>query len=353
MGLFDFFRKNPNKNTPTSLDSSNSTSTANTLWNEDEDYKNVYAKTVFLYYCKKAKPVRLEDEYPRYFFYDFNIINCPQYHKELIIEGYLQEASINDVLNTLKITELKDILGLHNLPKTGKKSELVKRILNSIPESKLSDLTNSYSLYSLSNKGIDFLEKHTEYVQLFKNKSYSINIDEYEKTKKKLGKNFSFNDVVWHILNQRLLDYEVQKQYGLLRNTYLEMGILLEKEARNKQALSYYIVTLLYDVSGLDNLDLIINYLNGLFTKKDIKDLYMRPAFTPGLIEKITEYRSYYENNMATDIYQKHLLDINLCSDKSFENLVQEIIDGSFEEEKWLKYFDKNYTSLIKDLRRK
>lgn len=353
MGLFDFFRKNMNKNTPTSLDSSNSSNTTNTLWHEDDDYKSVYAKTIFLYYCKKTKPIREEDGYPRYFSYDFNIENCTQYHKELIIEGYLQEASINDVLNTLKITELKDFLGLHNLPKTGKKSELVKRILNSISESELNDLTNSYSLYSLSNKGIDFLEKHTEYVQLFKNSSYLINIDEYEKTKKKLGKNFSFNDVVWHILNQRLLDYEVQKQYGLLRNTYFEMGVLVEKEARNKQALSYYIITLLYDVSGLNNLNLIINYLNGLFTKKDLKDLYIRPVFAPGLIEKIVEYKSYYENNIATDIYQKHLLDINLCSHKSFEDLVQEIIDDSFEEEKWLKYFDKNYNSLIKDLKRK
>lgn len=353
MGLFDFFRKNMNKNTPTSLDSSNSTSTTNTLWHEDDDYKSVYAKTVFLYYCKKAKPVRSEDDYPRYFFYDFNIINCAQYHKKLIMDGYLQEASINDTLNSLKTTQLKDILKLYELPKTGKKSVLIQRALNSIPESELNNLANLHSLYSLSNKGIEFLENHDEYVQLFKNNSYSINIDEYEKTKKKLGKNYSFNDIVWHIFSQRLLDYEMQKQYGLLRNTYFEMGILVEKEAQNKQALSYYIATLLYDVSGLGNLDLIINYLNGLFTKKDIKDLYIRPAFAPGLIEKITEYRSYYENNMATDIYQKHLLDINLCSDKSFENLVQEIIDGSFEEEKWLKYFDKNYTLLIKDLRRK
>lgn len=349
MGLFGFFSNKKKEIKPTYTKNKPEISEPS-LKPEKYSYKNIYAQTVFLYYCRKSKPIGAPDDYPRYFLYNFNIANPSLYHKKLLSEGYLQEAPINELLSSLKVTELKNILETNNLPKTGKKAELIKRIVDSIPEDKIM-VSFTEKIYSLSDKGLLFLKDHDDYVQLFQHSSYQISIDEYEKTKKELRNYTKFNDIAWNIFNKRTLDYAAQKNYGLLRNTYFEMGELLEEETKNKQSLSLYLTALLYDVSGIENLKTILYYIDGAYSKKDLKDLYIEPFFVPGLLGRIEKLSDFYEDGMAADVYKKHYLDMNLCSCEKFNDLVCEILyEPTLDEEKWKEYFKKNFTSLIKDL---
>ena len=50
------------------------------------------------------------DDYPRYMQYDYNILNVPNFHKELVDEGYFTTATFENVISTFKVDELKNML---------------------------------------------------------------------------------------------------------------------------------------------------------------------------------------------------------------------------------------------------
>ena len=62
-----------------------------------QDYKNLYRKVVFLHNCN-GSPIRDNDKYPRYLFYDFKITNPSVFHKKLVTQGYLEPGSLDDTL---------------------------------------------------------------------------------------------------------------------------------------------------------------------------------------------------------------------------------------------------------------
>ena len=80
-----------------------------------------YAKAIFLWAHSKATPIRDNNSYARYFLYECGIRNPSKYHRELIAEGYFEEASVEQTLNSLKVTELKEILSALGESTTGKK----------------------------------------------------------------------------------------------------------------------------------------------------------------------------------------------------------------------------------------
>lgn len=75
---------------------------------------------IFLNWANR-KEILDQNEYPQYFYYDYGIINCSQFHIQLIKEGYLEKASLKTYLSTKTIEELKNILKENNLKKLGKK----------------------------------------------------------------------------------------------------------------------------------------------------------------------------------------------------------------------------------------
>lgn len=81
-----------------------------------------YAKTIFLWAHSKAAPVKDNDDYARYFLYECGIQNPSMYHQELIDNGYFENASIEQSLNSLKIAELKEILSALGQSTTGKRT---------------------------------------------------------------------------------------------------------------------------------------------------------------------------------------------------------------------------------------
>ena len=102
-----------------------------------------------------------DTEYPRYFYYDFGIKSPSSFHKKLIREGYYSPSEISDILESMRISDLKIVLKNLNTTTTGKKSELINRILNSTSSDHLMLVLQSdgTEFYSLSDKGKKFVKK--------------------------------------------------------------------------------------------------------------------------------------------------------------------------------------------------
>ena len=67
----------------------------------------------------------------------------------------------------------------------------------------------------------------------------------------------SLDDVRWTLLQKELLDNKLKWRYGSYRNTLVEMGKLLVREARFPEALSKYLDVCYLDLNGTTNVAIV------------------------------------------------------------------------------------------------
>ena len=158
-----------------------------------------YAKTIFLWSNQKASAIKDKQDYAKYFLHECGIEDASEYHRKLINDGYFKETLIETKLFSLKIADLKTLLKDAGKSTTGKKDELVKRILQYVPLD-LIEKACPEKTYELSDKGLNFLKVHNDYVLLHKYSRWDVNWQEYNKNHKN-GE--SFYDTMWRIFNQR------------------------------------------------------------------------------------------------------------------------------------------------------
>jgi len=301
-----------------------------------------YAKTIFLWANEKASPIKKSSEYARYFLYECGIRDCAAYHRELITAGYFEEASIELLLDSLKISELKQILTDINQPTTGKKDALISRILTASDTSIISKYCPQ-KLYVLTEKGTEFLSAHNDYVQIHKHKNWGVSWQEYDA---KHREGHSFFDTIWGILNERIV--RDNKQFG--RNEYLFMYQLLLEENRRKDALEMLLRVLYIDLSGVAGLDSFSLYKKGLYKEKELREQFdIIIMLAPGIINPIADYRDVFEDSIVDHIYE-HKLPIQVCDKKLFLSIVYKALDGSYEETIIKEQLRKAYSKAIKEI---
>uniref|UniRef100_UPI0035640AB5 SAP domain-containing protein n=1 Tax=Fusobacterium nucleatum TaxID=851 RepID=UPI0035640AB5 len=271
-------------------------------------------QTVFLDWVD-GKSIKEKEDYPQYFFYDYGILNCKELHKNMIRENFLQEANIKIILLSKSVDELKKILEEYGLKKSGKKIELVERIIENNDFSKI-DVSNS--IYELSEKGKEFIKKYNYILVL---RGTSISVSEFEKEKAKIEKPLSTNDIIWSIYNKHSLSFFYAKDFGLYRNTIFEMANFLRKEGRNKQALLFELKGLYCDLSGKSN--------NNSTEPKEM--LFIVNA------SNIFKLKDYFSSEMLDSCWQVEF-PFHYCNKRIFSDIVSDIFNGLSGNEILEKY---------------
>lgn len=336
MGIFDFL-KNKEKtskkhNTKTTNNFSNISINRNSLDNEFTEIPKDYSSAVFLDYVNGKKVGKTKDDYYGYVEYDLGITNPVSKHKQLITKGYLKEASLENYLNTLKVANLKDILKQNNLKVTGKKSDLITRILENIDNNMLSKKYKNEFGYVLSEKGIKYLKDNENYVQLFKHKIYQITPTEFDKYSREMSNNSKFNDIVKNIIELRIEKYNKEKNFGFLRNEYYHLSRLLNEENKKQEALENLIMVLYYDLSGISSFSYINNKVH-LYIYDDINRL-----IAPGIANYTYKLNQYYDKDMIKKVYDIEL-PFRYFDMKTFEIIINQILNGEeYDLKKYKKY---------------
>lgn len=271
-------------------------------------------QTVFLDWAD-GKSIKEKEDYPQYFFYDYGILNCKELHKNMIRENFLQEANIKIILLSKSVDELKKILEEYGLKKSGRKIELVERIIENNDFSKI-DVSNS--IYELSEKGKEFIKKYNYILVL---RETSISISEFEKEKAKIEKPLSTNDIIWSIYNKHSLRFFYEKDFGLYRNTIFEMANFLRKEGRNKQALLFELKGLYCDLSGKSN--------NNSTEPKEM--LFIVNT------NNILKLKDYFSSEMLDSCWQVEF-PFHYCNKRIFSDIILDIFNGLSGDEILEKY---------------
>lgn len=305
-------------------------------------YQGDYAKAIFLWAHDKASPVRNNDDYARYFLYECGISNPSLYHSKLIQEGYFIKASKASMLNSLKVVELKEILTTIGQPVTGKKEVLIERILSSADENILNSLSKK-ELYILSEMGEAFLLQHDNYVQLHKHKNWGIDWKEFDAHYRS---GLSFYDVVWGILNKRVL--KDCQNFG--RGEYLSMYQLLAEEGKREHAIEMLLRVLYIDLSGVYAISNFEMYKRGLYKKKDLYEYFdIAIMLAPGIVHPIAEFKDVYSDGIVDRLYEQKL-PVHICDKKLFFTLVHSILDGTYDETAIEKKLNSAYNKYVQGL---
>lgn len=134
------------------------------------------AEILLLEYCNLGKYPKPPKGYPGFWWFQYGIRNVGHALQSLKSRGYIRWASKTSRLNSLKIDELKQLLESAGLSSTGRKADLIARIVTEISEESL-NIPNYIPKYELTESGKVELENNSYVPYMHKHKHKTIEGD--------------------------------------------------------------------------------------------------------------------------------------------------------------------------------
>lgn len=207
---------------------------------------------LMIYYCDEY--TTNQQDFPSFWTYTYGVNRPQKILDKLIDQGFVEVATAKQSLNTLKVSELKEILKSHGLKLSGKKNELIERISQEIEEADLDGYIPEFK-YIPTCKGEKEL-KENEYVIFIHKKggrAYGLSLYDVNKMCHEYPKH-RYKDLIWGHLNQKLMD-ETQNfvDFGMVRGVALvrqyQYDFLIDEERYTNITLSLLAECVFYDVN--------------------------------------------------------------------------------------------------------
>lgn len=243
-----------------------------------------------------------ENSFAGFWWYRYGIKDVMKIVESLKTKGYVQIGSIKEAINMEKLPAIKEVLKKHNLKASGKKAELVERLLVTLPEEEL-----SYEFpkrpYKLTETGEDILKKY-EWIPIH---SHTIeDLDIWNLTSLVQQPPYTkYRDKIWGYLNQRGKIHIKEGNFGLYRNSRFTMSEFVADEGKKDIAFALLCEVVAYDLSGLSNgfrMDFIDICAEFFFPYE-----HSNHTITPGITKRIRDYRN--EFGWSDEELRQHLLD--------------------------------------------
>ena len=295
-----------------------------------------YAITLLLNAYGNAKP--LPEHYPQFYSYECGLTNPALLHQQLIGENFFVPSSVSEKLSSLKVVELKQILQSRGLKVSGKKADLIDRILANID---LDDLRiffqNDEICYSLSTKGKEFLKSHEDYVRFHRYARYGIKLEEYEYAKPLLKSNIC-EEILIYIFEQK----KNKDKYNRLYHYILSQ--LYDTVKCPENALHEFLIVKYFDINYINAFRWLQNELQYSAFSEATQRVFETQknclAFSPNDAAYIAQHAAAYSHVTAGSIYMEYPLENLLVSESRFYSMLSEIYDESFFDIlKWNTYF--------------
>lgn len=165
------------------------------------------------------------------------------FERDFIIAGDLRSA-----LEKLKLPEIKEELKQINQKVSGKKAELIDRLLE---YGDIAVLNEKYSerYYVLTPKGEQELRENQYVSYLHRHRYMTV----WEMNQRIAQTHYPYRDILWGFFNEQSGIHFRNFDFGLYRNTRLNMYQFLMEENKPKTAFHMLCEVLSFDLSGLGN----------------------------------------------------------------------------------------------------
>lgn len=255
---------------------------------EELELLNELGKTQLLYWCDmQSYPVA---SYPAYFSDRYFIKNVDEIHKGWIDSGILAPPKIDEILKYKTVMELKEILRKNNLKVSGKKSELIDRILENNAFSVDAQNKNNDPIYAITEAGRSILKNNKPWLYYHRMKNSDIiPLKFYKETWEHLQSLWKFVpsglDISWACLQELKLGV---KSYRVLRSILLASIENLEDSKKEEIIPDLALQIICIDLSGIAPFiaPYLINKVREI-PKEELKDRFDKNYMTVKKFERL------------------------------------------------------------------
>lgn len=259
--------------------------------------------------------------------------------KKLVKKDLLTLQSPTDSLNSLKVTDLKEILKEHGLKSTGNKKVLVDTLCTNLSDEQIEERVPD-KFYTPSIDGEALINEYSYIIWTKQNdsKDGTVNVASMIMEMEKSDFKNTPQEVAWSLLQKAHVQNLKDKNYGLARNSQSSMARYLEKENKDLQALHHYIKVTQYDMSGLNNGDYIshpkyLMVISGIFDRinkiifeLELSEQQLRSIFNQVWDETMKELPFHYLNReIAFECFQ--------AAREDKEDYVEKVLLSSYKKQ--------------------
>lgn len=188
--------------------------------------------------------------FQRFWYSKYSVTDPQSILDSLSERGFIERSGLRSAIEHLKVPEIKEELKLLNAKVSGKKAELIDRLLS---VANLNALEQKYSerYYQLTSKGKQELEENQYVIYLHRRGYMSV----WEMNKRlandKVGK--SYRDILWGYFNEQCLEEAKNYNFSSYRYTKWNMYNFLMEEQKPQTAFSILCEVAMYDMSLMEN----------------------------------------------------------------------------------------------------
>jgi SAP domain-containing protein len=228
------------------------------------------------------------NSYPGFWWYKYGVKDVDKCLISLKDRGFLQIGSLQSVIEKETASVLKDVLRDNRLKVSGKKAELVERLLEEVSEEKLNTIFTKRT-YDLTDAGNEILKKEDYIPYIHRHGIEDLDIWSLSEKVKNRKPGLSFRDVIWGYLNKRSMIHIQNADFGLYRNCRFSMSKFVKEEGKLDNAFSLLSEVIRYDLSGLSNgfsMQFMDIYADGYFPYKN-----SIVTMAPGITSRVVDYQ--------------------------------------------------------------
>jgi len=240
------------------------------------------------------------NSYQGFWWYRYGVRDVDKCLRSLIERGFLGIGDLQSAIALENATVLKEELKKHRLKVSGKKDELIQRLISEVSHKELNSrfAKRTYQLTELGKQALEE-ESYVSYIHRHALEDldiWSLNRIIHEPPY------MPYRDKTWGYLNKRSMEHFAAHDFGLYRNCRHHMSTFLMEEKKIKDALGMLSEVVFYDLSGLGNgynpqfLDI---YAQNFFPYKD-STVTMAPGITSAVIHCQKELNLSDEELKAT-----------------------------------------------------
>jgi len=220
----------------------------------EEGKYNMNIKPVDVIFLERADGHKVGDEFPNYFKYQYGANPSSLLEKALANNYLIKSDSILNNIEKIKTSKLKEVLKKHNLKVSGKKQELIERLITNVSEEELKTaFPDSY--YILNDKGKSIVQENEHIIYYHKSQYLrnEISLDKYHNLLKDKTDDGVKYDIALELLKNNAMQNRDNGDWGLYRNSLLSKARVYEDKQDNQSALELYLTICHIDLSGLSN----------------------------------------------------------------------------------------------------
>lgn len=189
-----------------------------------------------------------DNSFQGFWYYQYSVKDPQSILNSLCERGFIEPGDLRSVLEHLKLGEIKDELKLLNEKISGKKAELIDRLLSVADHN---ELFAKYPerFFKLTSKGEQELKENQYVPYLHRHRYMSV----WEMNRRLAQIHYPYRDVLWGYFNEQSSIHVQNYDFGLYRNLRYFMYEFLLEENKPKTALELLAEAAYYDLSLMGN----------------------------------------------------------------------------------------------------